>query len=147
MRVEGSATLGGIYNNANVQDTAKLQEYQDLSNGALSNVGVRGRNSTTWFDGYGENFGRTDQFMFLRGGMYDIFKAGAYLNEMPHTFNSSATHAVRRQRQQPADGDVPAVQPGHLEFLQRWATSARTPAATSSGRRTARGTSGSTATR
>jgi outer membrane protein OmpA-like peptidoglycan-associated protein len=90
MRVEGSATLGGIYNNQNVKDNAKLEEYQDLNNGALSNVGVRGRNSTTWFDGYGENFGRTDQFMYLRGGMYDIFKSGAYLNEMPHTFNSSA---------------------------------------------------------
>ena len=26
--------------------------------------------------GYGENFGRSDQYMFLRGGMYDFFKAG-----------------------------------------------------------------------
>ncbi len=90
MRVEGGATLGGIYNNVNVQDTSQLQQYQDLSNGALSNVGARGRSSTTWFDGYGENFGRTDQFMYLRGGMYDIFKTGAYFNEIPHTFNSSA---------------------------------------------------------
>ena len=40
MRVEGSATLGGIYNNQNAKDTAKLEEYQDLGNGALSNVGV-----------------------------------------------------------------------------------------------------------
>jgi outer membrane protein OmpA-like peptidoglycan-associated protein len=86
MRVEGSATLGGIYNNQNVQDATKLEEYQDLGNGVMSNVGVRGRNSTTWFTGYGENFGRSDQFMFLRGGMYDIFKAGAYLNDMPHNF-------------------------------------------------------------
>ena len=86
MRVEGSATLGGIYNNQNVQDATKLQEYQDLGNGVMSSVGARGRNSTTWFTGYGENFGRTDQFMFLRGGMYDIFKAGAYLNDMPHNF-------------------------------------------------------------
>ena len=50
----------------------------------------RGRNSTTWFQGYGENFGRTDQYMFLRGGMYDVFKAGAYLNDIPHTFSSTA---------------------------------------------------------
>ena len=28
--------------------------------------------------------------MFLRGGMYDVFKAGAYLNDMPHTFSSNA---------------------------------------------------------
>ena len=29
--------------------------------------------------------------MFLRGGMYDIFKYGGYLNEMPHNFQSNAT--------------------------------------------------------
>ncbi|MEO8345457.1 MAG: MtrB/PioB family outer membrane beta-barrel protein [Betaproteobacteria bacterium] len=90
MRVQGTATLGAIYNNQNAADTAKLEEYQDLGNGALSNVGARGRNSTTWFDGYGENFGRTDQFMYVRGGMYDIFKVGAYLNDMPHNFSTSA---------------------------------------------------------
>ncbi len=90
MRVQGTGTLGGIYNNTNARDTAKLDEYQDLGNGALSNVGVQGRNSNTWFQGYGENFGRTDQYMFLRGGMYDVFKAGAYLNDIPHTFSSNA---------------------------------------------------------
>ncbi len=90
MRVQGSATIGGIYNNVNATDTAKLQEYQDLGNGALSSVGAQGRNSTTWFQGYGENFGRSDQYMFLRGGMYDVFKTGAYLNDMPHNFASPA---------------------------------------------------------
>ncbi len=90
MRVEGSATLGGIYNRTSATDNAKLTEYQDLSNGALSNVGIRGRNSTTWILGYGENFGRTDQYMFMGGGIYDVFKAGAYLNDIPHTFSSNA---------------------------------------------------------
>jgi hypothetical protein len=90
MRVQGTATLGGLYNNTSARDNAKLFEYQDLGNGALSNVGVQGRNSNTWFQGYGENFGRSDQFMFLRGGMYDVFKAGAYLNDIPHTFSSGA---------------------------------------------------------
>src|SRR5450631_1720006 len=90
MRVEGSGTTGGIYNNQKAQDTSKLEEYQDLGNGALSSVFVRGRNSTNWFDGYGENFGRTDQYMYLRGGIYDIFKAGMYLNDLPHNFASPA---------------------------------------------------------
>ncbi|MEO8751078.1 MAG: MtrB/PioB family outer membrane beta-barrel protein [Casimicrobiaceae bacterium] len=90
MRVQGTATLGGLYNNSNAFDKAQLQMYQDLSNGALSNVGVQGRNSKTWFQGYGENFGRTDQYMYLRGGMYDVFKAGAYLNDIPHTFSTNA---------------------------------------------------------
>src|SRR5262245_29033614 len=90
MRVEGTATIGGIHNNTNAFDRAQLDLYQDLSNGALSNVGVQGRNSRTWFQGYGENFGRDDQFMFLRGGMYDVFKAGAYLNDIPHDLSTNA---------------------------------------------------------
>jgi hypothetical protein len=77
-----------MYNNT--FDNARLDQYQDLGNGVLSNVGVQGRNSTTWFQGYGENFGRDDQFMFLRGGMYDVFKYGAYLNDIPHTYVSNA---------------------------------------------------------
>ena len=90
MRVEGSATLGAITNNTSAFDTAKLQEYQDLGNGVLSNIDLRGRNSSTWFTGYGENFGRSDQYLYLGGGMYDVFKAGAYLNDIPHTFSSNA---------------------------------------------------------
>ena len=90
MRVQGSATLGGIHNNTSATDTYRLNEYQDLGNGVMSNVGVQGRNSNTWFQGYGENFGRTDQYLFLRGGMYDVFKSGLYLNDIPHTFSSSA---------------------------------------------------------
>ena len=89
MRVEGTATLGGIYNNTSAFDRAQLDLYQDLRNGALSSVGAQGRNSTTWFQGYGENFGRSDQYMFLRGGMYDFFKGGAYLNDIPHNFLTS----------------------------------------------------------
>ena len=99
MRVEGSATLGGIYNNQKARDPTKLEEYQDLGNGALSSVFVRGRNSTNWFDGYGENFGRDDQYMFLRGGIYDVFKAGGYLNDMPHNFLSSARTPLIREPQ------------------------------------------------
>ena len=90
MRVEGTATLGGIYNNTSAFDRAQLDLYQDLRNGALSSVGAQGRNSTTWFQGYGENFGRSDQYMFLRGGIYDVFKAGAYLNDIPHNFSTNA---------------------------------------------------------
>ncbi len=90
MRVQGTGTIQGLYNDTSARDDAKLNEYQDLGNGALSNVGVQGRSSKTWFQGYGENFFRTDQFMFLRGGMYDVFKAGVYLNDIPHTFSSSA---------------------------------------------------------
>ena len=119
MRVEGSATLGGIYNNQNAADTAKLEEYQDLGNGVLSNVGVQGRNSTTWFQGYGENFGRSDQYMFLRGGMYDVFKSGVYLNDIPRTFSSSAFTPFVGSGGSLLTATFPQVPtPPTLEFLQ-----------------------------
>ena len=90
MRVQGTGTIEGIYNNTSARDRAQLFQYQDLGNGVLSNVSAQGRNSTTWFQGYGENFGRDDQYMFLRGGMYDVFKSGIYLNDIPHPFSSNA---------------------------------------------------------
>ncbi len=90
MRVQGTATFGGMHNNTSATDNAQLDLYQDLGNGVRSNVGVEGRNSATWFQAYGENFGRDDQYMFLRGGVYDVFKSGVYLNDIPRTFSSSA---------------------------------------------------------
>ena len=69
-KVEGSATLGAIYNStSDTKDKSKYEEYRDLGNGVLSDVFVRGRGGKTWFEGYGENFGRDDQYMMLRGGV------------------------------------------------------------------------------
>ena len=43
-QVEGSATVGGIYNSTHdTKDASKFEEYRDLGNGALSNIFVRGR--------------------------------------------------------------------------------------------------------
>ena len=86
-QVEGSATLGGIYNSTHdTRDASKFEEYRDLGNGALSNIFVRGRRDRTWFDGYGENFGRDDQYLMLRGGIYDLFKYKIYSDSLPHNF-------------------------------------------------------------
>ena len=51
--------VGYINNDSNALTRRKLEQYQDLSNGVLSNIGVQGRSSKAWFQGYGENFGRT----------------------------------------------------------------------------------------
>ncbi len=45
-----------------------------------------GRANRTWFDGYGENFGRDDQYLMLRGGIYDLFKYKIYSDSLPHDF-------------------------------------------------------------
>jgi len=85
--VEGSGTLGPIYNStSDTKDASKLEEYRDLGNGVLSNVFVRGRGGNTWFEGYGENFGRDDQYLMLRGGVYDQFKYKIYSDSLRHNF-------------------------------------------------------------
>lgn len=84
---EGSVSVGAITTNTDDDgNPAKLHEYRDLRNGVLSNVFVRGRGGDIWFDAYGENFGRDDQFMALRGGMYGAFKYRLYSDSLRHEF-------------------------------------------------------------
>lgn len=85
-RSTGSVTAGGIFTDTSGKDLSKFEEYRDLDNGMLSNIEFRGRNSKSWIDAYGENFGRNDMFVNIRGGMYDVFKAQAYTNWIPHNF-------------------------------------------------------------
>jgi len=85
-KVEGSATLGAIHDSTSSMDRSKQEEFRDLGNGVLSDVFVRGRSGQTWFDGYGENFGRDDQYLMLRGGIYDLFKFKIYTDSLPHNF-------------------------------------------------------------
>jgi MtrB/PioB family decaheme-associated outer membrane protein len=84
--LEGGATVGGIFNNESGRDQSKIEEYQDLNSGVLSNIWLRGRNDKYWVDGYGENFGRDDMYISLRGGAYDKFKYRVYTNWIPHNF-------------------------------------------------------------
>ncbi|MBL0290981.1 MAG: MtrB/PioB family outer membrane beta-barrel protein [Betaproteobacteria bacterium] len=83
---QGQVEVGGILTDSDTRDASKFQEYQDLGNGMLSNFGIQGRNSSSWIEAYGENFGRDDLYFSVRGGMYDVFKARAYTNWMPHDF-------------------------------------------------------------
>ena len=46
--------------------------------------------ASSWIDAYGENFGRDDMYVDIRGGMYDVFKARAYTNWLPHNFLPTA---------------------------------------------------------
>jgi len=83
---EGAVTVGGIGVNESGRDLSKIEEYQDLNSGVLSNVFLKGRDNKNWVDFYGENFGRDDQYISLRGGQYDIFKYRIYTNWIPHNF-------------------------------------------------------------
>ena len=81
---EMGGTIGGIFSDRSGQDRAPIEKYQDLRDGALSNLFYRGRDDRNWVDFYGENFGRDDAYASLRGGRYDAYKYRAYTNWLPH---------------------------------------------------------------
>jgi MtrB/PioB family decaheme-associated outer membrane protein len=87
LQVTGNVSLGGIgSDDDDARDPAKLNEYRDLDDGVLFGFDVRGRGSRYWFDLFGENLGRDDQYINLRGGTYDVFKYRLYSDSLRHNF-------------------------------------------------------------
>jgi hypothetical protein len=86
-RVSGTVGIGGIsVDDKDATDTSRLNEYQDLSSGLLTIFDIKGRGSRYWFDLFGENLGRDDQYLNMRGGMYDTFKYRVYSDSLRHNF-------------------------------------------------------------
>ena len=85
--VFGTVGIGGMHTDeGDTADPAKLNEYRDLSSGLLTIFDVKGRGTRHWFDLFGENLGRDDQYVALRGGMYDAFKYRLYTDALRHNF-------------------------------------------------------------
>lgn len=84
----GLVGVGGLITNesAGTRDAAKLNEYRDLENGAIVNFDIKGRSSDYYLDGYGENLGRDDQYLDLKGGKYTIFKYQFFANDIVHNW-------------------------------------------------------------
>jgi MtrB/PioB family decaheme-associated outer membrane protein len=77
--ITGEVSVGPIISDISARDTSKAEQYRDLSDGALSRILMRGRGPAgDWVDFYGENFGRDDMYVDLRGGRYDAFKYRIY---------------------------------------------------------------------
>jgi MtrB/PioB family decaheme-associated outer membrane protein len=86
-QMTGSVSVGGTHTDTtNTPDASKLNEYRDLSNGTLIGFDAKGRSSQYWLDLFGENLGRDDEYVNLRGGMYDIFKYRLYTDALRHNF-------------------------------------------------------------
>ncbi len=86
-RYFGTIGLGGLNtDDKNAADASKLNEYRDLSNGVISIFDVKGRGSRYWFDLFGENLGRHDEYVDARGGKYDSFKYRIYTDALRHNF-------------------------------------------------------------
>jgi MtrB/PioB family decaheme-associated outer membrane protein len=88
MRYTGSIGLGYQGSTVDSDDPSKLNEYRDLQPGALSNFELKGRGDRSYLDVFGENFGRDDVYVDMRGGRYGTLKYQLYGNELRHNFGS-----------------------------------------------------------
>jgi hypothetical protein len=83
----GSVGFGGLYSNVNSQNPYRFYEYRDMSSGFLSEIDVRTRSDQWWFNGFIENIGRTDQYLNLRGGKFNLFKYEIYGDWLQHNLS------------------------------------------------------------
>jgi MtrB/PioB family decaheme-associated outer membrane protein len=86
----GSVTLGARHVTENANDASKLNEYRDLTSGTtpIGAFELRRRGDFNYFNAYGENLGRDDQYLNLQGGRYGTYKYRLYDNELRHNFGS-----------------------------------------------------------
>ncbi len=81
-KLQGSVSLGGIYNDESTNDAAKMNDIRDLTNGGLFGWDIKGGNSKYWLNFFGENVAREDQYLDLKGGMYGAFKYRLYSDSL-----------------------------------------------------------------
>lgn len=89
-QLHGTVGAGGIDLREDGKDRAKLFEYRDVSGGILSLIDLKGRGKGYYIDFYGENLGRDDMMLDLRGGSYNKFKYQLYSDSLRHNFTFGA---------------------------------------------------------
>src|SRR5689334_23005490 len=70
----GYIDVVGIYSRIRSDNAFRFEEYRDLDKGATAGFLVRTENGAWWNRLFGENLGRDDQSIELRGGRYGILK-------------------------------------------------------------------------
>jgi MtrB/PioB family decaheme-associated outer membrane protein len=90
MEWSGSASVGARYVDSDARDPSKLNEYRDLEDGTAGIFGfeLRGRSEHNYLNAYGENLGRDDQYLDLKGGRYNTFRYRLYSDQLRHNFGS-----------------------------------------------------------
>ena len=86
--VSGELSIGFRGLKVESADASKLKEARDLGPGAIGAFDIRGRGDEGYLNFFGENIGRDDQYIDLRGGKYGTYKYQLYDNEMRHRFGA-----------------------------------------------------------
>src|SRR5258705_10987496 len=66
--ITGTVSVTGIHSDVNSLNRFRFEEYRDLSSGATGGMDVRSVNGPWWWNLFGENIARDDQFIQLKGG-------------------------------------------------------------------------------
>ena len=90
MQVSGSVTGGLVSSSVKSDNPFRFEEYRDLRSGATLGADIRGETNSYFLRFFGENIGRVDQFMELKGGHYGVFKYSLTNNNIIHNLTSDA---------------------------------------------------------
>jgi len=90
MQVTGSVTPGFMINDFKGDNRFRFDEYRDMRNGPTFGLNVRGDSQTHYLQVFGENIGRDDQFIELKGAEYGAYKYSLYNNNIIHNLTSDA---------------------------------------------------------
>jgi MtrB/PioB family decaheme-associated outer membrane protein len=71
-------------------NAAKFDEYRDLHPGVIDSLDANGESDHGYLDIYGENIGRDDQFLQLKGGQYGNYKFSIYADDIIHNLSFGA---------------------------------------------------------
>jgi MtrB/PioB family decaheme-associated outer membrane protein len=86
----GSVTAGALGSGISSQNAWKLREYRDLNDGPLLGLDLKRRGADDWLDLFGENIGRDDQRIQLKGGRYDTFRYELFDDNLRHNWTFGA---------------------------------------------------------
>lgn len=86
----GSVSLTGYSTRVTGDNPFKFFEYRDLESGLTAGADVRGESNAWYWNVFGENLGRDDQFIQLKGGKYGVFKYAVYNDEVVHNLTFRA---------------------------------------------------------
>src|SRR5512132_1465610 len=80
----GSVSLTGISTHVTSDNRFRFEEYRDLDSGGTAGMDLRFNSAAWWHNLFGENLGRDDQFVQLKGGRYGVFKYSVYGDDIIH---------------------------------------------------------------
>ncbi len=90
MRVEGGATAGGIYNRQNATTRPSSRSTRTWATARCRTSGPAAATPPTGSKATARTSAATTSTCSCVAAIYDVFKAGAYFNEMPHDFSTNA---------------------------------------------------------